>query len=148
MNQTNVRVRYLDLEAANADAETVSALVGIVSQVQSGKPLPVVTAASVETFVDPSEPRALPAAKVRKPREPKAPKERVSKGKRAAGLTPAIKTAVAASGGDKPDYNAIAKEVYGNSSADSVGKVKRAFWSLCDRGTLKKLGEDSYKVVG
>lgn len=94
-------------------------------------------------------PLALPP-KERKARALKAApaSQRVSKGKRVSGLTPAIKAAVAASGGDKPDYNAIAKSVYGDSSADSVTKTKRAFWSLCERGTLKKLGEDSYKVIG
>lgn len=146
MSSNSARVKVLYLEADNADAASVEALVGIVREVQSGRVSARVENMTVELQSSEPAPALPPAPKVRKPRAPKEAPQRVSKGPRAQGLTAAIVAAVNAA--PQPDVNAVAKKVYGDSSAAHVTKVKRGLWSLCDRGVLKKIGDDTYKVVG
>lgn len=146
---SSAHVRVLMLEADNVDSEGVSALVGVVREFRSGGDVQSVTRAPVRLEQAPTEspPPALPAAKrTYKARAPKAEPQRVSKGKRAAGLTPAILAAIKAA--PQPNYDAIAREVYGNADATTITKVKRGVWSLCSRGQLRKVGDDTYKVVG
>jgi hypothetical protein len=142
-------VKVLMLEASDVDNEGVAALVGVVREFRNGASVTSITQRLAEPLraVEDAPPQ-LPAPKPRrtyKPRAPKAERQRVSTGHRAQGLTPAIIAAV--KDAPQPDYNAIARKVYGNTEAATITKVKRAFWSLCDRGQLKKIGDDTYRVV-
>lgn len=143
MNQTNVRVRYLDLEASNADAETVSALVGIVSQVQSGKALPTVTAASVETFVDAAPARELPAPKAKRVYKPRPPKAAPA----ATSTKPGDIIMAAVRKNPRVDRAKLAIAAYGDDPK-GVNKVGQMLCYFVKREKLANNGDGTYTVLG
>lgn len=153
MNEStsNVRIRYLDLDASNVDAEAVGALVGVVREFQGGRSLESVAAVLTdkpEAAVERSAPpRALPALKkARKPRAPKSaePGTQPAKGKRAGNAGGTILAALRKS--PRPDLVKLATAIYGDGA--KTAKVKQVLGYMAGAGKITNNGDGTYTVNG
>lgn len=144
------RVKILLLEADNADSETVTALVGIVREVQGGGGMesaaaPLVLEAPASESSTP--PLALPAAKrvykARPPKQTSAPSEPGDR-KRAGNAGGTILAALRKS--SRPDLAKLALAVYGD--AGKTTKVKQVLGYMAGTGKIKSNGDGTYTVNG
>lgn len=147
-NNTSARVRILYLEADNADADSVGALVGIVREVQGGRSLPSVDGAPLQleqaAEID-SPPLALPSRRPRKARAPKAAESGALpvKGGRAGGAGAAILASLRKS--PRPDLGKLAAAIYGDAS--KTNKVKQVIGYMTATGKIKANGDGTYAVT-
>lgn len=153
MSNAASKVRILYLEADNADAESVGALVGIVREVQGGRTVPSVdelaTATAGALIAEADAPAALPAPKAKRVYKPRASKSAAAgtgKGTRTKGAANDILAAFKTT--TTPDRNAMARQIYGDASDASLKRIGRMIWSLASKGRLKSIGDGAYKVVG
>lgn len=147
MSNTN-RVSILYLTADNADADVVGSLVGIVREVQGGgsvERLVTATAPAPEAQNE-SPPRALPAPRKYKARAPKvakpAPATTDGKGSKGAAVLAAMAT------GAPIDRNKLAKQIYGDSSANSLTKLGLAIGYAVRHGRARKNADGTFTVIG
>jgi len=150
MNSNHVRVLYL--EAESADAETVGALVGIVREVQNGKSAEQVEPQLEELRVRTSSPPpALPARKVRRPRQVKATNgkghSRLPSGQGRASNAGA--TVIAAlTKNPRPDFAKLSTAIYGNSDKKNITRARNVTTYLARSGKLRDNKDGTYTVVG
>ena len=152
MSNAASKVRILYLEADNADAESVGALVGIVREVQKGggalpsvNELATATAGALLAETDPA-PAALPAKtkRVYKPRAPKAAPVDGATRKRVQGAGDQVIAFVRSSKG-RPDWAKVAQAIYGD--ATKTTKVRQLARQLVATGKLKDGAAGILEVV-
>jgi hypothetical protein len=142
MSSNSARVKVLYLEADNADAASVEALVGIVREVQSGRVTARVENMSVElTTAEDAPPAQLPAPK---PRRAKSPGALVApRSGRVNDAGPQLLAALRKN--PRPDRAKLAQAIYGDASKHL--KIWQLLAYLTSRGKVKANGDGSFTVL-